>query len=188
MNEKGLIFIPTYNERDNVKEIVQQIKSLGLNLDILILDDNSPDGTGEIIDALAENDDKIFVKHRGGKEGVGSAHLEGIRFAYERGYHILITMDCDFTHDPNVIPGFLANADQFEVVVGSRFMNNESLADWNLYRKLMTHVGHMLTHRLLKIPFDATGAFRLYRIDKIKQDLFKRVKSKSYSFFLTVKM
>ena len=180
---KTLVFVPTYNERENVRLTYDLIKALGMDLDLLFLDDNSPDGTGLILDDIAASDQRVRVIHRSGKQGIGSAHLEGIRFAYQNRYPILVTMDCDLTHPAEHIPDLLALAEHADLVLGSRFMRNESLADWNLFRKSLTHIGHFLTRRLLKVPYDATGGFRLYRLDKLNPRVFDLVNSTGYSFF-----
>ncbi|MEO5328483.1 MAG: glycosyltransferase [Magnetococcus sp. THC-1_WYH] len=163
--------------------MISAIRNLGLNLDMLFVDDNSPDGTGNLLDQVAVEDPQIHVLHRSGKLGVGSAHLDGIRWSYDNHYEILITMDSDLTHSPEEIPNFLSLADQADVVVGSRFTNPNSLPGWVLWRKAMTHTGHYLTRRLLGLPFDATGAFRLYRLDRIPQGIFTMVQLTGYSFF-----
>jgi len=180
---KTLIFIPTYNERENVARIYEQLVSLQLGADILFLDDNSPDGTGQVLDELAKKTANLFVIHRPGKLGVGSAHLDGIAWAYERGYARLITLDCDFTHSPSDILKLLEHADNFDIVLGSRFLEKNSLPEWTIYRRFMTHFGHFLTRHLLKIKQDATGAFRIYRLAKIPREIFSLVKSRGYSFF-----
>ncbi|MBI3501278.1 MAG: glycosyltransferase [Bacteroidetes bacterium] len=180
---KTLIFIPTYNEVENVGRIFLEIKSFNLGADILFLDDNSPDGTGEVIDKLANAHPNVFVIHRSKKSGIGSAHQEGIAWAYEKKYEVLITMDCDFTHSPSYIFNFIQSSDKAEIVVGSRYMKKHSLASWNLFRKTLTHFGHFLTVTLLDMPYDASGAFRLYNLKNIDQKLFQLIKSPGYSFF-----
>jgi len=180
---KTLLFIPTFNERDNVETIYRQIKGLALDLDLLFVDDNSPDGTGQILDQIARQDDRLRVMHRPGKLGIGSAHLQAIDWAYQQGYTTVISMDCDLTHPTEHIPDLLQYADRFDVVLGSRFIQADSLADWNPFRKFLTHLGHFLTRHVLRVPYDATGGFRLYRVDKINPKLFKFVESTGYSFF-----
>lgn len=180
---KTLIFIPTYNEVENVGRIFLEIKSFNLDADILFLDDNSPDGTGEVIDKLAEQNENVFIIHRSKKSGIGSAHQEGIAWAYEKNYEILITMDCDFTHSPSYIFNFIQSSDKANIVVGSRYLKKHSLASWNLFRKILTHFGHFLTVILLEMPYDASGAFRLYNLKNIDKKLFHLVKSPGYSFF-----
>jgi dolichol-phosphate mannosyltransferase len=180
---RPLVFIPTYNECDNVVLLCQEICALGVDLDILFMDDNSPDGTGEVLDKLTRTYPNVLVRHRKGKLGIGSAHAEGIEYAYAEGYHILITMDCDFTHPPRHIVDLLREAQGADVVIGSRYMAKRSLAGWNLLRKLLTWTGHALTRLLLGMSYDATGALRLYRLDRIPRRLFALVRSQGYSFF-----
>lgn len=182
-NNKILVFIPTYNEQENVREICRRILNLNLDLDILFIDDNSPDGTGDVLDQLAKQHSNLHVIHRTGKLGIGSAHLEGISWAYDNGYSTLITMDCDFTHKPESIPEFLQQSDDHDIVIGSRFLHKENLREWNLFRKALTHLGHFLTRKLLRIRYDATGAFRLYNLEKIPSGMFNLIESESYSFF-----
>ena len=105
---KTLIFVPTYNERDNVGPMCEQIMALGLDADLVFLDDASPDGTGQVLDGLAARFPRMRVIHRAGKDGIGSAHMAGIQYAYAQGYERLLTLDCDFTHDPALIPSSCA--------------------------------------------------------------------------------
>jgi dolichol-phosphate mannosyltransferase len=184
MDEKKiLVMLPTYNERENVQTMCRELSRIDIPMDILFVDDNSPDGTGEILDDLAKRSPKVLVLHRPGKMGIGSAHQEGIRWVYAHGYTHLVTMDCDFTHSPDNIPDLLQFADEYDVVVGSRHLLENSLSGWNLWRKCITRTGHLLTALLLKMPYDATGAFRLYRLDHIPPEVFGLVTSRGYSFF-----
>lgn len=182
-NSKTLVFIPTYNEFENVEKIFLEIKSLSLAVDILFLDDNSPDGTGSLIDKITTGNDNVFVIHRKGKLGIGSAHKNGISWAYEKNYDILVTMDCDFTHSPKYILDFIKYSSNHDIVIGSRYLEKNSLKTWNLYRKSLTHLGHFLTSIFLEMPYDSSGAFRLYNLNKIPKGLFELIKSNSYSFF-----
>jgi dolichol-phosphate mannosyltransferase len=182
-DQKLLIFIPTYNEAENVGVLFNHIRTLNLDAQILFLDDNSPDGTGQIIDRLAVENPNVHVIHRSGKQGIGSAHATGIRWAYEHEFQYLVTMDCDFTHSPDRIADFLAYAGTYDVVVGSRYLQEGSLRTWNPLRKMLTRLGHLLTTTFLRMPYDATGAFRLYRLDRIPAKVFDLVCSISYSFF-----
>ncbi len=175
--------IPTYNEAGNVGRIYQQINDLDLGLDFLFVDDNSPDGTGRLIDQIIEKDSSVHVVHRAGKLGIGTAHKDGIRWAYRQNYQNLITMDCDFSHSPVYIKEFLKLSSDCEVVVGSRYLAQGSLPGWNLYRKSLTYLGHFFTKFYLNMPYDATGAFRLYRLDKVPLKIFEQVESRGYSFF-----
>lgn len=181
--KKTLVFIPTYNEKDNIEWLFQGLKSLNLPLDILFVDDNSPDGTGKQLDEVAKQDPRVTVIHREGKQGIGSAHKVGIQYAYDKKYDLLITMDADLTHSPKDIPKLLSHVDQFDTVVGSRYMQENSLDGWNVVRKMLTKTGNLLTTWLLGLRQDATGAFRLYRLDLVPQELFQSVESNGYSFF-----
>lgn len=183
MSKDLLIFIPTYNEHENVGRIIEQIEALKLDADLLFMDDNSPDGTGRLLDELAATRPRLTVKHRSGKLGIGSAHAEGINWAYAQGYRRLVTMDCDFTHSPEYILDFIQHSPENDVVIGSRYMLNNALGDWNLYRKVLTNLGHYLTRWFLGLPYDATGAFRLYRLDRIPRSFIDVVQSRGYSFF-----
>ena len=183
MDFRTLIAIPTYNERENLRGLYERIRKVALPADLLIVDDNSPDGTGKIADELACEDPRLFVMHRAGKQGIGDAHQAAIRWAYEHGYQLLVTMDCDFTHLPEDIPCFRREALGHDLVVGSRYLDRKSLRDWNLFRKSLTLAGHFLTKHLLQMPQDATGAFRAYRLDRIPPGIFELVGSKGYSFF-----
>lgn len=184
MNEnKTLVFIPTYNERENVEKICLEINKTGLGLDIMFMDDNSPDGTGAIIDLLAGKYSNVRAVHRPGKMGIGSAHLDGIRLAYELGYKRLITMDGDFAHSPDSLSKFIETSRDYDVTVGSRYLMKNSLEGWNYLRKFLTLTGHFFTKYCLGIKYDATGALRLYRLDRIPRSAFDLTSSRGYSFF-----
>lgn len=180
---KPLVIIPTYNERNNVPPITEKILALNLPLDVLFVDDNSPDGTGGLLDEYAARHAFLHVLHRPGKTGIGSAHLAGLAWAEERGYQTIVTMDCDLTHSPVDIPAMLAASADADVVVGSRYMRRGSLRGWNWRRKLLTRLAHLLTRLLLGISYDCTGAFRVYRLDRLPRGVFGVVRSKTYPFF-----
>jgi dolichol-phosphate mannosyltransferase len=180
-----LIFVPTYNEADNIERLCRELTALDLGADILFCDDASPDGTGNIADRLAQELAHVRTIHRAGKLGIGGAHLEGIRYAYAHGYDTLITMDCDFTHQPADVKRLLevAQASGRPVAIGSRYINRGSLPGWNLMRRSLTHLGHILTVNLLHLPHDATGGLRIYQLNALPSELFERVRSSGYSFF-----
>jgi dolichol-phosphate mannosyltransferase len=182
-DKKTLIFIPTYNERENVGPMCERIVSLGLDADILFMDDSSPDGTGQVLDELAARLPRVRVIHRAGKLGIGSAHMEGIELAYASGYDRLLTLDCDFTHNPLLIPQFLEQSAEFDVVVGSRFLAKNSLSEWPLLRRVLTNTGHLLMSNLLGVSQDATGAYRIYDLKKIPVEVFRLVRARGYAFF-----
>lgn len=180
---KTLVFIPTYNESENAGVLYRQIRDLDLDCDILFMDDASPDGTGLLLEKLKSSDPRLFVIHRKGKLGIGSAHRDGILWAYEKGYQTLLTMDADFTHSPKNIPLLLAGADSADVVVASRYLLPNSLVGWSFFRKALTKFGHILTVFFLGVGEDATGAFRVYRLDRVPKEFLNRVESNGYAFF-----
>jgi len=183
MNTKTLIFIPTYNERENAPRICSEIMALGLDADVLFIDDDSPDGTGVALEDLKPLFPRLLVQHRKGKFGIGSAHLGGIDWAYQNGYKVLVTMDCDFTHSPGDIPRIIAALKGYDLAVGSRFLSKESLPGWSPLRKLMTAGGHFLTNHLLGMPQDASGAFRGYDLRNIDRRVFNLTDTAGYGFF-----
>lgn len=178
-----LIFIPTYNEVENVGPMCAALLEQGLGADILFIDDGSPDGTGKVLDDLAAKHERVSVIHRAGKSGIGSAHQFAIGYAYDRGYQTLVTMDCDFTHSPSDITRLLEASKDADWVVGSRFLNEDSLPGWSPVRRALTHLGHVATDRLLGVKNDATGAFRVYRLDRVPRALFDLIQENGYAFF-----
>ena len=178
-----LVGIPTLNEAKNVGPMIHRLLKIPLPMDLIFVDDQSDDGTSEILDRLALAHRGLTVLHRPRGGGIGSAHQEILRYAYEHSYENLVTMDCDFSHQPEDIPRLLAVSESCPLVVGSRFLNTESLSDWNISRKFLTHFGHWLTRNLLHLPMDATGAFRLYRLGMIPRDVWGYVTSSGYAFF-----
>ncbi len=175
MTDKLLIFVPTYNERDNAPAMARQLAGLGLDADLLFVDDGSPDGTGELLDALVPEVPRLHVIHRAGKLGIGTAHQAGIAWAYDRGYATLVTLDCDFTHSPSDVPRLIAAAADADLAVGSRHLRAGSLPGWSLWRRGLTRLGHRLTRSVLGLAHDATGAFRCYRLDRIPRQIFALV-------------
>ena len=184
MLNKILIFTPTYNEKNNISGILDQILCLNLSSDILIIDDNSPDGTASIVEKFATIHNQIKLIKRKKKEGIGSAHKDAMEYSIKNNYKYLITIDADFSHKPIYIPELFKKLEneKLDIVLGSRFINKNSLNDWNISRKIITHFGHFLTKKILNLPYDSSGAFRCYKIENIK-DIVKNIKSDDYSFF-----
>src|SRR5512146_2744458 len=148
MSAKHLIFVPTYNERDNAERMVRELSGLDLDTDLLFMDDNSPDGTREILDRLTLETPRLSVIHRAGKQGIGSAHLDAVRWAYDHRYEVLITLDCDFTHKPSDLPRLLEALSGHDLATGSRYLEPDSLPNWNIFRRSLTAFGHFLTRNL----------------------------------------
>jgi dolichol-phosphate mannosyltransferase len=177
-----LVAIPTYNERDNVALLYKAIKSLQLPIDFYFIDDNSPDGTGEILDEIAALDSSVHVLHRSGKLGLGTAHIEAFRYARKNNYHFLITMDADFTHDPKYIPQLLAQKDNNDIVIGSRYISGGGMSGWGKLRLPFTYFWRWMIRICLGMPYDCTGAFRLYRVSKLDPAIFEKLDSRGFSF------
>jgi glycosyltransferase involved in cell wall biosynthesis len=178
-----LIFTPTYNEAENIRSLIEQLLKLGLPADILVIDDNSPDGTGDIIAKMMQNHPHLSLLKREGKQGIGTAHLAALRYAKAGGYRLFVSLDADYSHRPEDIPRLLELKDTYDIVVGSRFQRESSLREWNLFRRFITHLGHFLTQAMLRLPYDASGGLRLYRLDRIPVTLFDRIESRDYEFF-----
>jgi dolichol-phosphate mannosyltransferase len=183
MQRKRLIFVPTYNEKDNAERMARALAALPIDADLLFVDDNSPDGTGQALEKLRTELPQLTVMHRSGKLGVGSAHLDAISFAYERNYTELITLDCDFTHSPSDVLRIIETLEGNAVATASRYMSPDSLPGWNIVRRSLTTFGHILTTKLLKVPYDATGGLRGYNLTRISPEVFSMVKARGYGFF-----
>lgn len=178
-----LVMIPTYNEAENVRPLTDRILAAVPDANVLFVDDQSPDGTGRILDDIALSEPRVSVMHRAAKEGIGAAHVAGIDHAYAHNFATLVTMDGDLTHVPEHIPLLLETLQSNDVVAGSRFHPEGGLEDWTPWRRALAHSGHLMTVLLLGLPHDATGAFRAYDLRIVPQGVFHLVKSKGYSFF-----
>ena len=183
----GIVIIPTYNEAANIEPLVKQILSQPGALDILIVDDNSPDGTGRIASALAGDwalsNGRVNVLHRPGKEGLGRAYLAGFAWALKRGYSMLIEMDADFSHDPIYLPRLLDAAQDADVVLGSRYLNGISVVNWPLQRILLSWGANQYVRRVTGLQAnDCTSGYRLYRREALEAMDLGSVTSNGYSF------
>lgn len=176
-----LIIIPTYNEIENIPNLIDRIKEIDPQSDILIVDDNSEDGTGEFIKKIKNN--KIFLISRPNKMGIGSAHKDGIKYAYEHKYKFVITMDADGTHDPKYINEIKRFNEEYDLINTNRFLNPKSLDDWPISRIIFTKIRFFLNLILLNVSYDSSGAYRCYNLKKIKEEHILISKSNSYSFF-----
>jgi dolichol-phosphate mannosyltransferase len=180
---KAIVVIPTYNERDNIVRLANEILRQHNSLQILFVDDNSPDGTGAIADELAAADPRISVLHRAGKLGLGSAYREGFRVALQMGADYLIEMDADFSHDPSVLPVFIESMQKCDLVVGSRYLNGVSVVNWPIRRLILSYFASVYTRFVtgLKI-MDCTSGFKCFRRSVIESIDLDKIKSDGYSF------
>ncbi len=194
MNIRGpikspIVIIPTYNERENIKILVENILQLPVKINILIVDDNSPDKTGEIADLLAkEHYRKVNVLHRLKKNGLGTAYLDGFKFAIDNGFDCIITMDADLSHDFNAIPFFLTEIEDSDFVIGSRYLNGIRILNWDFKRLILSQAANFYVRKVGGFPFtDATGGFNCFRINVIKSININNFSSVGYSFLVELK-
>jgi len=181
--ERVLVLIPTYDERENLPGVVARTRASVPEADVLVLDDGSPDGTGEVADALAAADPRVRVLHRVAKEGLGAAYLAGFGWALERGYDAVVEMDADGSHRPEQLPDLLAAAEAADVVIGSRWVRGGSVLNWPPHRKLLSVGGNVYTRLLLGMPVnDATAGFRVYRTSALRILDLTTVRSQGYCF------
>jgi dolichol-phosphate mannosyltransferase len=180
---KALVIIPTYNERENIEAMVPAVLEKDPSLDILIVDDNSPDGTGRIADSMSQADQRIFVLHRQSKAGLGTAYISGFKFALEKKYDLVFEMDCDFSHDPKYIPDFLRAAQEADLVLGSRYISGVNVVNWPISRLLLSYYANVYSRIVTGLPVrDATGGFKCFRRQVLESIDLDRVKSNGYSF------
>jgi dolichol-phosphate mannosyltransferase len=178
-----LVLIPTYNECENLSPIVSRLRVAVPEADVLVLDDNSPDGTGAVADQLAADDSQVRVLHRQNKEGLGMAYLAGFAWALERGYDVMVEMDADGSHQPEQLRSLLVALAEADVVLGSRWVPGGSVVNWPLHRKILSVGGNLYVRLLLGMPIsDATGGFRAYRASALRTLDLKKVASQGYCF------
>lgn len=179
----ALIIIPTYNERENIAALVRRVVEQLPECRVLIMDDNSPDGTGQIGDELAESDSRVRVVHRPSKDGLGKAYLAGFRQALASHAEYVFQMDADFSHDPAYLPTFLELIERADLVIGSRYVAGGGVTNWGVHRKLISGLGNAFARTVLELPVrDATAGFRCYRrtvLDAIDLD---SIQSEGYAF------
>jgi dolichol-phosphate mannosyltransferase len=179
-----LVILPTYNERDNLSAIVESIQQHAPSAHVLVVDDNSPDGTGQIADELVHKDpDRIFVLHRGCKQGLGPAYVAGFQFALDRNYDTIVQMDADFSHDPKYLPLFLDEINRADVVVGSRYVTGISVVNWDLKRLMLSRGANFYVRALTGMPLtDATAGFKCWRRTALTEINFDHIYANGYVF------
>ncbi len=178
-----LIVVPTYNERDNLAWLVGRLRTAVPAVDVLVVDDGSPDGTGEVADRLAATDPQVSVLHRSVKAGLGAAYLHGFRVALERGYDVIGEMDADGSHQPEQLPALIAALDDADLVIGSRWVPGGSVVNWPLSRRLLSRGGNLYARALLGIGVrDVTAGYRLFRRSTLERIDLASVESAGYIF------
>jgi len=180
---KAFVVIPTYNEQDNLQRLIEQVLLQDESLQVLVVDDNSPDGTGQLAEELSRSNDRINVLHRPAKLGLGSAYRDGFRRAMELGADLLIEMDADFSHDPSVLPLFLEQIKTHELVIGSRYLNGISVVNWPLRRLMLSYGANWYTRLITGLTImDCTSGFKCFRRSLIESIDLDRIRSDGYSF------
>lgn len=184
---KALVIIPTYNERENVGPLLTAIFALGLSVEVLIVDDNSPDGTGAIADEIAARDPRVTVLHRAGKQGLGSAYVAGFRYALERDYEAVFEMDADFSHSPDSLPEFLRELEDADLVLGSRYLYGVTVVNWPLSRLILSYAANVYSRVITGMRVkDLTGGFKCFRRRVLEAIDWERVKSDGYGFQIEI--
>jgi len=178
-----LVSLATYNERDNLAPLIWEIQKTLPSAEVLVIDDNSPDGTGRLADELAARNPQVHVLHRPGKLGLGTATLAALRYAIEHGYDYCINMDADFSHHPRYLPALVAGMDRHDVMIGSRYVPGGGTENWPLSRRLISRSVNALVRLLMRLnPRDCSGAYRCYRVSKLREARLDRMVSRGYSF------
>jgi dolichol-phosphate mannosyltransferase len=186
---KTLVIIPTYNEMENLPRMLDRIDATGLGLDVLVVDDGSPDGTGKWVQERLGERKNLHLIQREGKQGLGSAYVRGFRYAIEQGYDFAFEMDADFSHDPDSLKDFLKEMGENDVVVGSRYVNGRvTVVDWPMSRLLLSYFANIYARWATGMPVnDATAGFKCYRVGALKALDLSKIRSDGYSFQIEVK-
>jgi dolichol-phosphate mannosyltransferase len=180
---KTLVVIPTYNESENILKIVPEVLNQSPEIDVLVVDDNSPDGTARLVKGEMEKNPRVHLIERTGKMGLGTAYLAGFKFAIARGYEFVFEMDADHSHDPREIPAFLKAAENADLVLGSRYTNGVRVLNWPIKRLLLSYFANVYTRFMTGLPLhDATGGFKCFRRRVLEAIALDRVRSNGYAF------
>jgi dolichol-phosphate mannosyltransferase len=180
---RALVVVPTYNERENVEQILPAILAVDPRFDVLVVDDGSPDGTGQIVDSIAAREPRVHVLHRTSKQGLGRAYLAGFAWALERDYGMMIEMDADFSHDPKYLKGLLTKIEQADLVLGSRYATGVNVINWPMSRLLLSWFANKYVRWITGMPLtDATGGFKCFRREVLEAIPLDRIRSNGYAF------
>lgn len=188
-NERALIIFPTYNEKENIEKIVTAVLPLDPRINVLIVDDSSPDGTGEIADRLVAADSRINVLHRENKEGLGRAYIAGFKWGIERKFDYIFEMDADFSHAPEFLKDFFVAIKDVDLVLGSRYISGVNVINWPMSRLLLSYFANVYTRIITGLPVrDATGGFKCFRREVLEAIDLDVIKSNGYTFQIEVSM
>ena len=182
---RALIVVPTYNEAENINAFLENLLSTeaGVPFDVLVVDDNSPDGTGRLVDAIAAENPRVKVLHRPGKEGLGSAYRAGFRWALQGDWDLILEMDADFSHDAAYLPRFITAANDADLVIGSRYVRGVCVVNWPMSRLLLSYFAHIYARAVTGMPVaDATGGFKCFRREVLASIDLDGIRSEGYAF------
>jgi dolichol-phosphate mannosyltransferase len=180
---RALICLPTYDERENLAPMIDAILAAVPQVEVLVIDDNSPDGTGRLADEIAAREPRVHVLHRAGKEGLGRAYLAGFAWALARDYGLVLEMDCDFSHDPKYLPAMLAASERADLVLGSRYVAGGGTVNWGVMRKLISRGGSLYARTILGLTVrDLTGGFKCFRREVLEGIDLATVECTGYAF------
>ena len=190
MAERALVIVPTYNEKDNIARLIPAVLAQDPGIDILVVDDGSPDDTGAVVEAIAASDPRVHVIHRKEKLGLGTAYVAGFRWALERSYDLIFEMDADFSHAPEIIPEFLKAIANADLVVGSRYQDGHvNVVNWPMSRLFLSYAANIYARRVTGLRiFDATGGFKCFRRKVLEAINLSQVKSNGYAFQIEMTM
>ncbi len=187
MLRKSLVIIPTYNELENIKTLIPDIIGRYRNVDILIVDDNSPDRTWQYVEDLRKSSDRINLIKREKKMGLGTAYVEGFKFALGRDYELIFEMDADYSHDPKEIKNFLKSIENYDLLIGSRYIDGVNVVNWPIRRLLLSYFANYYTRVVTGLPLkDATGGFKCYRRTVLESINLDKIKSNGYAFQIEI--
>ncbi|NOX17190.1 MAG: polyprenol monophosphomannose synthase [Chlorobi bacterium] len=181
--KKSLVIIPTYNERKNIEHLIHEILELYPNMNILVVDDGSPDGTGKYVAGLGEIDKRIKLIEREAKMGLGTAYVAGFKYMLENGYELAFQMDADFSHDPKELGTFRKLTEQYDLIIGSRYVQGVNVINWPMKRLLLSYFANLYTKVITGLPiYDCTGGFKCFRREVLASIDLDSIKSNGYSF------
>ncbi len=184
MPDRTLVIVPTYNEKENIARIIDAVLAQDESIDMLIVDDGSPDGTGDLVDGIAARNPRVHVIHRAGKLGLGTAYVAGFKWALARDYQFIMEMDADFSHNPHRLPEFLEAIQTADLVIGSRYQNGHvNVVNWPMGRLFLSYSANIYARRVTGVPvFDATGGFKCFRRVVLESIDLDDIKSNGYAF------
>lgn len=180
---RALVIIPTFNELENIQSIIPEVLLQDGCIEVLVVDDNSPDGTADVVKALMSSNPRIHLLQRPGKMGLGTAYVAGFRYAIKEGFEYVCEMDADFSHDPKILPEFLGAIGQYDLILGSRYIKGVNVINWPMKRLLLSYFANQYTRIITGMPVkDSTGGFKCFRVEVLKSINLDKVRSNGYAF------